>query len=643
MHIKILVRLFLKNKVIHNNIHDKMSNLRTLKCSLKSITSNDNVHNEINKIIARVNNIVIHAYQFIKLFTLYKYKNKFKAPKIDLDFILCVLKTVSFNTNKAGRKFVKNKNLMIKLNSFYDNIFKNLIVKQEDCSNLAHMFVYIATDILTNITNNIRIHFMKHLKNFVKFMYKSNGIVMQKGSLNITLKALVDPTIIVDFKNSKCSINGHLFVDYIRYLYLPKIRGKNLYENINNNPLKFLKYMIKMSTAIENYNKNLNDQDKYKMHKMYQILPLRNDIIPKYIPIDTTIILDLLIDNNISNLYHGKKQSDITNIWKYAFNGLYSNKNKKLISSGKKPDGFVFNNLIFTDGYAVSIIQVKKHMYGKKHKNTILPKNYVEFKYIDQLNEDELKKLNEYKLVGVDPGKRNIVCMVDDKRNKLSYSCMQRRSECLFKHTKIVLDKMRTDEVIKKETELSKFNSKSCIIENFSAFVKEKNKINNDLMNVYQNIIFRKYKWKTYIHTQQSEMRLVNSIKEKFAPNKEKICLAYGDWTQSQQMANYLSTPGIGMRRMLKKHFMQIKIDEFRTSKLCFACEHETENFMIRKNPKTYMSGDIKVHSLLRCKNVNCNKLWDRDTNGSSNILKLAKYYIEKKSRKEKFRRTVDI
>jgi len=40
-----------------------------------------------------------------------------------------------------------------------------------------------------------------------------------------------------------------------------------------------------------------------------------------------------------------------------------------------------------------------------------------------------------------------------------------------------------------------------------------------------------------------------------------------------------------------------------------------------RENPKPYRSNKKKVHGLLRCKNVKCNKYWNRDVLGSQNML----------------------
>ena len=61
---------------------------------------------------------------------------------------------------------------------------------------------------------------------------------------------------------------------------------------------------------------------------------------------------------------------------------------------------------------------------------------------------------------------------------------------------------------------------------------------------------------------------------------------------------------------------------------------------MKRNNPKPYKRDKtITVHSLLRCKNVNCSKFWDRDVNGSTNILNLALNYLDKNERLDNFKR----
>ena len=406
--------------------------------------------------------------------------------------------------------------------------------------------------------------------------------------------------------------------------------------DLHINPQKYLPSMIYMNRKIEKYNNKLIIGDNIKSFKMYSILPLRSSIIPKYIPIDTTIILDILIEKGITDLYKTGKNKE--EIWKYSFKNLFNKKNKDLLKNNK----YKFNDLIYTDGFVVSITQIKKGTiktnYMVKSSKPKKGKKTNEFDYIDEFTDKQLKDLTNYNLVGVDPGKRNILAMIDKDRSKLSYTSIQRRFEC-HKNNKKKIDKIRDDNIKALETEISGCNSKACSIKNFKEYIKKKNEINDKLFNFYENKLFRKCKRKAYINTQKSEAKLVNKIKETFQKDNKKICLAYGNWSQPKQMRNYFPTPSIGIKRMLCKHFKMVTVDEFKTSKLCACCSSENEKFQMRDNPKPYKTGSSLVHSLLRCKNVNCNKFWDRDVNGSTNILKIATNYIINKCRLDAFKR----
>lgn len=260
--------------------------------------------------------------------------------------------------------------------------------------------------------------------------------------------------------------------------------------------------------------------------------------------------------------------------------------------------------------------------------------------YVDELTKCELEQLKKYNIVGVDPGKRNIIQMVDKYKNKLRYTCMQRRFECGFKHAKQEMKKIKTKRIIKTESVLSYYNSKSCTVKNFVKYIRLKNIINNVLTNFYQKEIFRKLKWRSYIKTQKSIANLINNIKIKFKKDDKKICLAYGNWSLSKQMRHYLSTPGIGLKNKLSKYFKIITVDEYKTSKICSRCDKELEKFLIRKNPRPYKEEYKTVHSLLRCKNVDCNKLWDRDINASINMIRIIKSHIKNNNRLEILKRT---
>ncbi len=70
------------------------SSLQTAKTSLRSIVKHQTTHNKINKIVCDMNELIIHTYQFIKLFYLFQLEHKKTLPDLNEDFINCVMKVI---------------------------------------------------------------------------------------------------------------------------------------------------------------------------------------------------------------------------------------------------------------------------------------------------------------------------------------------------------------------------------------------------------------------------------------------------------------------------------------------------------------------------------------------------------------------
>jgi len=51
-------------------------------------------------------------------------------------------------------------------------------------------------------------------------------------------------------------------------------------------------------------------------------------------------------------------------------------------------------------------------------------------------------------------------------------------------------------------------------------------------------------------------------------------------------MKHFVSTPRIGLKRKLKKHFKVYNLDEYRTSKMCYKTKKETKNLKVKIKDK---------------------------------------------------------
>ena len=74
---------------------DNFDFMKTNKDNINNIIKDNTILPIINDLVHRTNKIVIHAYQFIKLYFIFLYDNKRKFPLIDKEFICNVFKVLT--------------------------------------------------------------------------------------------------------------------------------------------------------------------------------------------------------------------------------------------------------------------------------------------------------------------------------------------------------------------------------------------------------------------------------------------------------------------------------------------------------------------------------------------------------------------
>jgi len=358
------------------------------------------------------------------------------------------------------------------------------------------------------------------------------------------------------------------------------------------------------------------------------VFPMRKEIIPKHIKLDTTTLVHLLIDN--SNAKHGTKSKYLfkgnlkryeDNIWKFFFRTERQCFRKK---------NYSFHHMIETDGVSCSILLLRNDLIGKRIRMKKIPNREL---YIDEIK--DYTALKNKKIVGIDPNMADLLYCVDGdtkQRNHYRYTQNQRRKETkLKKYSKIILQykKECKTKIIELETELSKYNRKTLQIDKFKEYIKKKNQVNNLLFDFYEKYIFRKLKLNSYLNILKSEQKLINRFIKIFGTPNETI-IAIGDFEQKKHRKYKEPIKGKGFRNMFRKNgFNVYLVDEFRTSCRCSNCccdSGECRKFKICRNPKPMKNNSILCHGVLMCKT--CGALWNRDENSSRNIYKIAKKII---------------
>ena len=668
---------------------------KSIKCSLRSIT-NDFEFNKLFDVTVRTHKLVIHSYQFLRLWLLDKYSNNLDIPIIDVNTIKMAFKSLSL-PSRGPKPKGSNLDLYNEFINFHDTTYKHLNFNSKSNSkNLSHILSYMVTDMVTNIENNIKLNFFSYIKRFVNSSFKKhNGRQKPPNEIlnnidndkTFTRKELNKDLFIIKedlFNNTlKCNEKYHNWINIHRNNILP-CEFKTTFSNyksdleydIQINPQSYLKYMIYMCLELEKLE-----------NKSFQFFPLRTDIIPKYIPIDTATLIDLFEKNNPK--YLKDIENNKVELWskyfnldnpvfkqsKYSFDFrittdckavsiqlihssfIQKEKEKKLNMKKKRLESKLeckdmsqeekeqFKNdknikkKEKTDEYKLQIKKNKEEFkkISKEEKKEIQKNKYIEFPYLEDLSDLQLNELKDNNYIVVDPGKRCLLYMKNKDGKRLRYTNRTHITKTKrLKYQRLIKNYKDKNNITEIELELTKYNSKTCNYDKFKEYITNKNKINEELFIKYNNDIFRKYKWYGYINRKRAETDLVRTIKTTFGNDS---ILITGDWSDKlcANKLKYMSTPNLGLKRKIAEYIKTYNIDEYRTSSLNYKTEEKNENlYLPDKKGKSR-----RIHSILTYK-TESNRMGciNRDENSVNNMKKLVEYYLNHKTRPEKYKRT---
>ena len=644
--------------------------MKTNKDNIKNVLKDSNILPIINDLVNRTNKIVIHAYQFIKLYCIFLYDNELKFPVIDKEFICDVFKVLTIRRCGSGGYTENNMPEQLQeLTEFYREHYSNTISNNETIyyDKLSYVLPYEAIDMITNINNNIKEHFIDHLNKYVNIVFsikeKSAKITTENKDKIIRKqlhKQLYDEIgkvkkDLMHFGDLTSDEKYHKWVIQERIkLYPNKTRfdNDNIYYHLKSNTQEFLHSMFHISIELEKLNE-LRIQNEEKQIRLFNVLPLRTNIISKNICIDTCgLISNFLGDEpTTKHLRDYKKDNNQVNLWNKFFK-----LNKRVFKKGQK---YTFSHMIRTDGISCCVLFVRVDANGKPLSKTCKNKKCCEEENIDYIEKVELtNELKNMKVVCADPNYSDLIyCGSKDENGNLQtfrYTQNQRRLETRLKKYNKIIDKINKETKIENktikeiETELSVLNSKTCDYEKFMYYCIEKNKINYKLYSHYKETFFRKFKLNRFTNTQKSELKMVKNFSNKYG-KPDKTIFVMGDYDKGDYHMK-------GKEPVICKKFRRIfrnagyktfLVNEFRTSKLCNCCNGELEHFLERPSQKPKLKKENKIeicHGLLRCQSVKHKSeiFHNRDKNAVQNMLNIVKSVFDTGKRPNIFCREIN-
>jgi len=648
---------------------------RCLKVPITAILHGDSKVAERNmdilqNAISRANAITSKSYMLLRLWVLEKYHNNLAIPELTEDTVSMAMKSI-LKPSSGPKPKGNNQLLLQEFQSLY-------VFELEDGKNLSAVLDYYATTMITSITNNIKIHFFDYVNRFINSYFKSiykdeiiNKVFKKQlfKELRIVKNDILNNTLLCDEKY-------HTWIKENRYKIVPEEYDTSYYYDVCCEPYKYLKHMIFMCLELEALEA-----------KAFQFFPIQTNAIPRHIQIDTKAMVELFVDT--------KRDEKLMEICKFPekdgkiLNSTSNNlmycleDNKEFIWDAlwdvkQTRKRYEFDYTIITDGYATSLRflhndyieeeqqkkdnkkQGKKALQGltkeekenrkeekkeqqkeqmkllRKQRKENPPKKketieeLPEFPYIDELPMEVLKG----KHIFIDPGKRSLFSMMDDKGLFCSYTNGMRIKETKrLKYQRLLKNHKDKTHITKVEQTLNTFNSKSCNLDKFKEYIAKKLEVNEVVVPLYKDLPFRKYKWYAYINKKRSEDNMLNMIEKKYSKDHTIII---GDWSIGKQMRHFISTPNLSLKRKLKERFKVYNIDEFRTSCISYKTKDLCKNLYLPDKK----GEDRKIHSILTYQMENNRKgCINRDKNGCRNIQHVFNYYKKTGKRPMKYSR----
>lgn len=610
---------------------------RAIKQSLKNVLKHPEHQDVILQTVMLAHRIVIHTLQFLKLYLLHSYDTTATLPIVDEVLLLNIMKVLceettaqeGEETKKQGRP-PKAETVALKrvLLAFHREHYKPTMAHEIlSYKNMNTVLAYLTTDLLTVFETNIKQHYVEYVERFINVVF---GKKEKCPSMSKEEKAVFCASL-RKLKNQLLSGEAcPELQEHIQHIRPSRTFQKdNLYYDLQCTPQDYLPCMLYMMRWVEAQGQTI-----------YNVFPLRTDIVPKYIRLDTTTVVQLFITPQNRSRY-GTKEELLTkgnlvrrqaDIW-----GFFFRTEKRCFASQPK-NPYQFNFMIETDGVACSILWVRRDVVGKRFKPKLSPSKE---EYIDEVDPVQLQGKT---IVGIDPNKSDLIfCSTkrqDGSIQKFRYTQDQKRKETKEKKYRNLRDELKTSVKVdgktpqEWETELSNFNRKSLQVDVFKQYLSKKNEVNSKLLSFYEGRIFRKLKWNAFMNRKRSEHKMLHRFRFTFG-TPEEVVIGFGDWEQRKQMRFKEPTKGKGMRTLFRKAGYEVYlVDEFRTSCRCHRCEGECTMFRECPNPRPWKKNETTLrHGLLMCKT--CTGLWNRDANSSLNIHRVVEHHTAGKGRPE--------
>ena len=589
---------------------------------IKFIKSNDvSSISHITDALARdiqtniTNNIILNYTKYLKEYVNLNLKNKYSSISY-------------FEINDVYHDLINN--TLLSNSIYHDWINKNKILVIPIFDKQIH---------IKNFKDGLEEHnkiFIAHIESYIKRNQKLSDLIhLNKNDKKKTLITIKNKLI------NEENDDDYIYNEWINENLNQIINDFNLSKKIDidkeleKNPYQFIKYMVYMNTYLE-----LNGSKK-----KYQIIPIRTNLTPKFIPISVDSLVDILdskyLLNNIKNYYHANNKRGLILFETYFyFNSKYIKKTIK--------KGYVFSGLIYTNGCEINYIFNSKsyenkknnfHAKGKEEKKQIKEKTNelsdelkIEFEKKHLEEKEKIKNENQKiyqekikKIKNEDKEKiKNILQILEKEINELNIKYqndMKKIEQTHYEKLKDEFDKINKKDINNKKILneiMEKLNDGFLNKNIFLKHIYDRNYAT--LINDYNNNIDEKYNEinKKELNNENSMNEIKNKIsklkKELNELKKEKFSTINKEYKKETKEMNINLNKYSNNKKIINRLIKKIK-------KKVNLLNYETKDTSITKNHINIILNNI-IKTLLTIKEMNISDLLNKYLNNLGDINK---------------------
>ena len=607
----------------------------TVTCALEKAVPDTDHLKSIKEAVLRVHKCTFLATDLLNLYVRDRIENH-AASGLDGIFTQNWLLNAYYAVSKGGGK--REAKVDTGLQAVFDSYMKDTFTVPER-RGLTQALTYECINLAAVGSTNVWMHFRKRVLSYARTNFAmderdySKLSKDQRRKRKLAIMQAVDDVCRPPTEAKRSPQEYHAWVDQQRDVLeidasVGEWKGKPLLYHIKAKPYRFVKAMHTMSSAQHAVGR-----------KAFALFPLRRSHVPGHMRFDKKVLDDMLGLGAAKAKAKEKKKTgpDLDS----SANGR-APKRKRDDPSLLEEKAEVFDQVLdlrragvhrrahfafafTTDGVSLHLNMKKPGRNGKAPKLATMPSRGIHS--IDELK--RVSRLQDMHVVGIDPGKRELVVAVDrdDPKSKpvVRYTLAQRRRDMRTRQYEDEVRRSKPLSVACAEEDMSVFNSKAPSLAEFAKYASMRREFLfhfDQISEFYDQEVHRKRRRKTKIKKQQSEARLVKRLAGMHSTGDERnLVLAYGAWGVvaggAGSACNKGNPPavGAGLMKRLALNFVVAPTPEHYTSKTCVKCMG-----ICGPHPTLKTKNNKDIRGLRVCQHEGCGLLQNRDKTGATNI-----------------------